>query len=192
MRDAYQYRVTPRRSGYGARALSAVLTAACLGFAGLMLLPALLGYERYVITSGSMTGSYDRGSIVYAKTVPVETLRPGDVITYVPPPAAGPDGLVTHRIFSIERDAAGRPVFRTKGDANATPDPWTFVLDQGEQARVAYSLPYVGYAFAALGDRLLRTLLIGLPALLIGLSVAVKLLRAPAPAGREQAEEGRA
>ena len=60
-----------------------------------MILPGLFGYQRYVITSGSMTGTYDRGSVVFADVVPVSDLRVGDVITYTPPPGSGPDGLVT-------------------------------------------------------------------------------------------------
>ena len=61
----------------------------------------------------------------------------GDVITYRPPPGAGPDGLVTHRIAAITRDERGARVFRTKGDANPAADPWTFTLSGERQARVA-------------------------------------------------------
>jgi signal peptidase I len=99
----------------------------------LVLLPALLGWERYVIVSGSMTGSYDRGSLVLADVVPVDDLKVGDVITYMPP--AG-DHLITHRIAWVGRDQAGSRLFRTKGDANPVADPWTFRLDQPTQARV--------------------------------------------------------
>ena len=63
-----------------------------------MLLPALLGYQRYVITSGSMTGTYDRGSLVYDSVVPTSSLKVGDVITFGPP---GHAGLVTHRIHAM-------------------------------------------------------------------------------------------
>jgi signal peptidase len=170
--DAYEYRswkpVSPaRRLG---TALATTLCVACLALAGLMLLPGLLGYQRYVITSGSMTGSYDRGSIVFDDVVPVADLRVGDVITYTPPEGAGPTGMITHRIASIGSDELGRSVFRTKGDANPTADPWTFTLDQPTQARVSYHVPYVGYLISAFGFRQVRMLVIGLPALLIGLA----------------------
>ena len=88
-----------------------------------LVVPALLGYERYVIVSGSMSGTYDRGSLVFDEVVPVADLRVGDVITYRPPPGAGPTGLVTHRIAAIRRDERGGRVFRTRGDANPTVDP---------------------------------------------------------------------
>jgi signal peptidase len=157
--------------------VATLFCGACLGLAGLMLLPGLLGYERYVITSGSMTGAYDRGSIVFDEVVPVADLRVGDVITYTPPPGSGPSGMITHRIYSIDRDPVGRPLFRTKGDANAAPDPWTFTLDEPTQARVAFQARYVGYLFAALAIRPVRLLVIGLPAILLALGILVSLRR---------------
>lgn len=156
---------------------SLVATAACLLLAAAVLLPALLGVERYAITSGSMAGSYDRGSILYARDVPTESLRVGDVITYSPPGAAGASGLITHRIASIRRDADGSPVFRTKGDANPVADPWQFTLERPTQAKAVFSVPYVGYALAALGVRHVRMLLIGLPALLVAVGILVGLWR---------------
>jgi len=122
-----------------------------------------------------MMGTYDRGSIVYAREVPTASLRVGDVITYRPPPAAGPEGLVTHRIVWIGRDRRGGRAFGTKGDANAVRDQWRFTLTRPSQARAVFHVPYVGYAFAALGVREVRMLLIGLPAVLIALVTLVGL-----------------
>src|SRR4051812_6712279 len=100
------------------RVAAVTLTLIVAALAVLLLLPALLGYERYVITTGSMTGTYDPGSLVYDKVVPVEDLRVGDVITYAPPVGATRAPLVTHRIAGISTDAEGTRYFRTKGDAN--------------------------------------------------------------------------
>lgn len=151
---------------------TAVLSVLMLALAAVMLLPAALGYHRYVIVSGSMSGTYDRGAIVYAKPVPVTALRVGDTITYAPPAGAQTSHrLVTHRIVSIGHDRAGAPVFRTRGDANRHPDPWRFTLDRPTQDRVAFALPYAGYAFAALSVPWVRMLLVGLPALLVALSI---------------------
>ena len=132
----------------------------------LVLLPAVLGWERYAIVSGSMTGSYDRGSLVLAEVVPVEELAVGDVITYLPP--AG-DHLITHRIAWIGRDDAGERLFRTKGDANAVADPWTFRLDRTTQARARIGVPYAGHALTALSRRDVRVGVVALPALVIAL-----------------------
>lgn len=157
------------------KAASLLGLAACFALAACVLLPALLGYQRYVITSGSMTGTYDRGSIVYAEEVPTASLRVGDVITSRPPRPAGASGLVTHRIVWIGRDESGARAFRTKGDANPVPDPWRFTLDRPTQARAAFHVPYLGYALAALAIRPVRMLAIGLPALLIALAVLARL-----------------
>jgi len=148
----------------GAALLAAVVVAM------LVLLPSLFGWQRYAIVSGSMTGTYDRGSLVLDEVVPVGELKVGDVITYMPP--AG-DHLITHRISWIGHDAAGARVFRTKGDANPVADGWTFRLDRETQARVRVGVPYAGYALMALGRRDVRMVLIALPALLIaGMSLA--------------------
>ena len=160
-----------------ARALSALVLAAGLLFGALLVLPAALGWQRYIITSGSMTGTYDRGSLVLDEVVPVSELRVGDVITYRPPAGAGPEGLVTHRIAEITTDEVGRRTFRTKGDANEAADPWTFHLPQGEQARVKLGVPYAGFALAALGRRDLRILIVGVPAALIALMSLAGLWR---------------
>ena len=174
----YHYRWEPRnpRKRLGT-ALATALCAACLGLAGLMLLPGLLGCQRYVITSGSMTGTYDRGSVVFDKVVPVSDLRVGDAITYTPPAGSGPSGRITHRIAWIGSDQLGRQALRTKGDANESADPWTFTLDGATQARVAFHVPYVGYVLSALAIRQVRMVLIGLPALLIAFAVLVGFRR---------------
>jgi len=130
----------------------------------LVLAPAVLGWQRYAIVSGSMTGTYDRGSLVVDDVVPVAQLKVGDAITYRPP--AG-DHLITHRIAWIGRDDQGRRLYRTKGDANPVADPWTFRLDQPTQARVRFGVPYVGFGLAALGRRDVRMIVIALPALVI-------------------------
>jgi signal peptidase len=150
-------------SRVGRLASGAALAVAAIA-ALLVLAPALIGWERYAIVSGSMTGTYDEGSLVLAEVVPVAELRVGDVITYTPP--AG-DHLVTHRISWIGRDDAGHRVFRTKGDANPIADSYTFRLDQATQARVRMGVPYAGHALAALGRRDVRMFVIALPALLI-------------------------
>lgn len=141
-------------------ATAGLLVLTALG--ALMLVPAALGLKRYVIEGGSMGDSVPRGSIAYERAVPVERLRVGDVITYVH------DGArVTHRIVWTGRRRDERRVFGTKGDANATPDPWRFALPGGTQAVVRFHVPLAGYLLAALSIRGVRMLVIGLPALAI-------------------------
>ncbi len=152
-----------------ARVVSTLVVAAGLLFGAILALSALMGWQRYVITSGSMTGAYDRGSLVLDEVVPVAELKTGDVITYRPPAGSGPDGLVTHRIVSVSTGPGDQRVFRTKGDANTAADPWRFTLAKGEQARVKLGIPYVGFAVAALSRRDVRMIVVGVPAALLAL-----------------------
>jgi signal peptidase len=156
-----KWRARVRRAGRFASG-AAIAFAALVAL--LVLAPAVIGWQRYAIVSGSMTGTYDKGSLVLDDVVPVGRLKVGDVITYLPPTG---DHLITHRIAWIGRDQAGARIFRTKGDANPVADPWTFKLDRPEQAHVRLGVPYAGYALTALGRRDVRMALIGFPAALI-------------------------
>ncbi|GAA1166631.1 hypothetical protein GCM10009584_04510 [Ornithinimicrobium humiphilum] len=152
----------------------ATVVLACAAY----LLPHFLGYERYVITGGSMSGSIEKGSVVFEKARPVEELAVGDVITYLPPAGSGATTLVTHRIVEIDTDDAGQLVFRTQGDANADVDPWTFSLVDDTQPVVEHTVPYLGHALIALADRGTRMILIGVPSGAIALLALVELVRA--------------
>ena len=138
------------------------------------LVPPLLGYQRFVVVGGSMEPTIHRGSVIFDEIVPVEDLRPGDVITYVPPGHTTPS---THRVISRELDPEGSWLFRTKGDANAAPDAQPFVLERPVQARVAFAIPYVGHLFMALGTREAQMALLVAPALLIALWMLASVWR---------------
>jgi signal peptidase len=170
------------------KAVSTILPLAAVAAGVLMLVPGLLGYQRYVITSGSMTGTIDRGSLVYDKVVPSASLKVGDIITYTPPPSSGVFEPITHRIIWKGVDRFGHLAFRTKGDFNKVADPWRFVLQRPTQARVAFHIPYVGFALGALSDRHIRMVIIGLPALLIALAVLARLWRDAGEEVRRQRE----
>lgn len=148
--------------------VSALLTVLALAF----MAPTAFGLQRFVVTGSSMDGTIDLGSVAFAEVVPVSELEVGDVITYTPPPGAGVDELVTHRIVSIKGTT-----FRTKGDAVPQRDPWKFQLDGATQPRVKFAVPYVGYLFIALADPATRKLVIGVPAGLITLTSLVQVLR---------------
>jgi signal peptidase len=169
------------------RVTSTLLLAAGVLLGAVLVLPALLGWQRYVIVSGSMTGTYDRGSLVLDQVVPTASLKVGDVITYMPPRGVGPGHLVTHRIHAIATVRGGTRVLRTKGDANAVADPWTFTLPRPTQAKVRLGVPYVGYALAALSVRRVRMLVVGLPAALIAVATLMALWKEPEPVLAEAA-----
>jgi signal peptidase I len=169
------------------RVISVVLFLA-ITVATMLLLPSILGFKRYVIESGSMEPAIKVGSVVYSKPADEGDLYVGDVITYEPPPDSGINRLVTHRLYSIQPGADHRRIFRTKGDANSRPDPWTFHLESGQAAREELTVPYLGYVYLALSVPWVRLLIIVIPAILIIVITLVSLWR---ETGREVEEERR-
>ncbi|WP_374970615.1 signal peptidase I [Terrabacter sp. BE26] len=172
--------IARRLSRWSVNLVVFVVIAACAAW----LLPSLLGYTRYVITGGSMTGTYDKGSIVLEKPVPVSGLKVGDVITYLPPADSGVSNLVTHRILEMKPAAGGGTLFTTKGDANPKPDPWHFTLVSQEQPVVQLGVPHAGWVLIALADRNTRMMVIGGPAVLIALVALGQLVGAARPPKR--------
>lgn len=169
-------RIAPLTARVG-RLLGHLLLALVVVGCGAYLLPSLMGYDRYVITGGSMSGSIEKGSVIFTESRPVAQLELGDVITYLPPADSGVGTLVTHRITEIDRDEAGQLVMRTKGDANDAVDPWTFSLLAADQPVVAGSVPALGYPLIALADRTTRMMVIGIPAGAIALFALIELGR---------------
>ena len=163
-----------RVARWTANLLLLAVTVACAAW----LLPSLFGMQRYVITGGSMSGTFEKGSLAFSREVPASQLKVEDVITYLPPAGAGTTDLVTHRIVRITQDERGRRVFRTQGDANAAVDPWTFRLQQPTQPVVQFTVPYAGHALIALADRETRMLLVGGPAALVALFALGELVMA--------------
>ena len=156
------------------RGLMSVLLLAILAAMAITFVPGLMGYQRYVLVGGSMEPTFHRGSLVFDEIVGVGDLRKGDVITYVPP---GHVQAVTHRIISRKDGRKGGPVFRTQGDNNDFADMRPFQLDRPRQARYAFSVPYLGWLFIALGNPRARFILLAIPALLIALSLLARLWR---------------
>jgi signal peptidase I len=182
----------PRRSmartvrTLGRHGLGIALWLLAISVGLLLVVPALMGFDRYVIVGRSMTGAFDRGSVVFSEDVPIASLEEGDVITYQPPVSTGLTSLVTHRIVEIDRTDQGELVLRTKGDANAAEDPWTFSLPGARQNRVVHAVPHVGTALTFLSAPSNRVLVLGVPAALIALGAVRDLVRAlrrqPSPA----------
>src|SRR5919201_3232059 len=144
-------------------------TAACL-FSGLAAVAVFaylaligLGYKPVVVYSGSMVPTLGVGSLTVDRSVSSRDVRVGDVITFADPYVHG--RLVTHRVIRIFHTKKGL-AYRTKGDANDNRDPWTVRLP-GQVGRVAFSVPYAGYALWYLHTREVRTGLLVIAGLLL-------------------------
>jgi signal peptidase len=132
--------VWPRRllnaGGYLVLALALALLASLLTVTA----TNMLGYNSYVIYSGSMEPAVKVGSLLLTRPVNVEDLQVGDVITYRSP---GNHTMLTHRIVDM-RQEDGEWVFQTKGDASPGPDPQEVIL-HGQATKMAFDIPYLGY-----------------------------------------------
>lgn len=125
-------------------ALLAGVVAAALA---LVVVPKAAGAVPLTVLAGSMSGTFEPGSVVVVRPVPVETLRIGDVVTFQE--RSGDPTLVTHRIVSIALAGDGTRRFVTQGDANGAPDPEP-VLEAQVRGRVWYAVPLAGHVATAL------------------------------------------
>jgi len=159
---------TPHARRAGRRALELVVTVlvvvAVLLFSGLVLGPRTGTYQTTTMLTGSMAPALPEGALLLDVRVPVSELRPGDVVTFEAPVEGRP--VVSHRVLAVESHE-GRPALRTKGDANAAPDPWLAVPDGDSAWVVRAAVPGAGTAVRLLREPVPRAVLVvGLPLLL--------------------------
>jgi signal peptidase len=136
----------------------------------LVLLPTVLGLDRYVVTDRAMDGSIGRGSVVLTRDVPPVDLRVGDVIMFRPPGGSS-DERVTRRIVAIEDDVA-----TTQADSTGTAGSQAVPLTGSAYSRVWLGVPWIGYPFVMDGGWLV---LAGVA--LAGFVLALVAGRRPAP-----------
>jgi len=115
------------------------------------------GYRPVVVYSGSMEPTLGVGSLALVERVPSAQVRLGDVLTFADPNQPG--RLVTHRVVETVERPEGGLAYRTKGDANTHRDPWAIALPE-EAGRLAFDVPYVGYALWYAKTREARTALV--------------------------------
>lgn len=174
---------------------------ATLGAAALV--PVLLGWQSFLVTTGSMEPGVSPGDVVVARPMEAgEQVEAGRVFVFTDPAEGSGGRLLVHRVVS--RDARGDWV--TQGDANASADvapvpresfrararilvPWTGLpvkwWREGEVVRLAGWLLLTGAALAAVlpsrrGPRRRRGLYV---AGLVGLVVLLGLVARTAEAG---------
>ena len=128
--------------GLGATVLLSIVLLAVLG-------GAMLGLQAAVVRSGSMTPTIAQGSVVVSESVPVSSLRPGDVVTR---PAEGAAEPVTHRLVSATRQG-DTYLMQTRGDANESGETWTVPADS-TLPRIRWVVPSIGDGIALLRSHL--------------------------------------
>jgi signal peptidase len=159
---------------------------------GLILgkLVPLTGNRTIIIGGGSMEPAIALGAAVVIAPVQPAELATGDVVSM----QIGPDrATFTHRIVDLVTRADGLWV-RTKGDANAEPDP-TLVPATAILGRVEWSIPAAGFLLAFLSLPVGIVFVLGLAATLMAMAWLLESLESddleevvhadPEPAGGE-------
>ena len=99
------------------------------------------GIQPYVVETGSMSPTFDAGSLCFVnKRANYDDMKEGDIIAF----KLDSKTFVTHRINSITNDG-----FETKGDANSTPDSIT-VKKENFIGKNVFSIPKAGVGIKAM------------------------------------------
>jgi signal peptidase len=153
----------PRFASF-ARGTASLLAGLAVVFVLAYAMLFLLGYRPVAVYSGSMVPTIGVGSLAVDRPVAASEIRKGDIVTFSDPYVPG--RLVTHRILRVFHTSHGT-AYWTKGDANPARDPWAIQLP-AKVGRVAFDVPYVGYALVYARTREVRgaLLLLGCAALL--------------------------
>ena len=138
-----------------------ILTALVCLIAVSMIIVRLMGGGAYAVLSGSMEPEYHTGSLIYVLPADKNRISKGDVITF----AVSEDVTVTHRVVRV---IEGGEEFRTKGDANDSPDAST-VRYENVLGKTGLQVPYIGTVIERIKTP---------PGLYIAIAMAVALLMA--------------
>lgn len=126
--------------------------------------PEIMGYTVFRVTTGSMEPTYPVDTLIIVKRTDPAKIQTGDIISfYSSDPALG-GAVNTHRVVSAEQDE-GQWIYRTKGDANNTVDPYE-VRSDDLLGRVIYHSITLGKM-----SRLTANPLIFVPLILLPLAV---------------------
>lgn len=84
--------------------------------------PSLFGYSLYRVSSGSMTPELEVGDVILVQGCDGNTVKQGDIVTYVATSGSMAGKMVTHRVLEAPYSSNGDTYVVTKGDANPMSD----------------------------------------------------------------------
>lgn len=128
------------------------------------LIPFITGSEKaFIVLSGSMTPLMLPGDIIVVKSVDLNELTVGDILTFRDP-GGKPNTYVTHRIIALKKDK--ELIFKTKGDANNAEDKFNVTASKAV-GQMVFVIPFVGYLPEIIKNKNIFFLMVILPASLI-------------------------
>ena len=123
-------------------ALTALLCASVVVSALAVFGWYLSGGRLMTMTTPSMCPTVCVGSLVAVRPLDGAAVHPGELVAFRPP---GQSATFTHRVVKVEDNGS----FTTKGDAEASPDPWV-IAPSDIVGRVSFTLAGVGWWLRAL------------------------------------------
>lgn len=97
--------------------------------------PSLFGYKNFVILTGSMEPTLNKGDIVIVKRS--TDIKEKDIISF----RIG-NSVVTHRVYEIYKEN-GKEYYITKGDANSDTDSELIAKNKVE-GKYCFKIPFLG------------------------------------------------
>ena len=76
------------------------------------------------VVTGSMEPTISTGSLLLCKETKIEQIEVGDIVCYRTKISEIYGSIVTHRVVDKQKDEAGNIFLETRGDANASSDPY--------------------------------------------------------------------
>lgn len=125
------------------RALATTMLVAVTALlVAVVLVPRLLGWSVFVVTSDSMSPTFGAGAVVVTSPLGPGEPAVDDIVTF-----ADPDGYTTHRIVGSSAESVGgvaEQSFTTKGDANEEADP-VALNPRNVVGKAVFAVPHAGY-----------------------------------------------
>jgi len=108
---------------------------------------SIFGYKMYIVNSDSMAKTdFDAGSLIFVKEVEPQTLKEGDIITFISQDTDSFGETVTHKIRKLTKDSEGQPGFVTYGTTTDSNDE-TIVTYPYVLGKYQFAVPHLGTFF---------------------------------------------
>lgn len=115
--------------------------------------PRVMGYSVMYVRSGSMEPAIKKSDMILVKKVPSNTIKEGDIISFISDNPEILGSINTHRVEKIEKNKSdGSIIFTTKGDANDKADIYP-VQESKLIGKVVEELGFIGKFFKLFQNR---------------------------------------
>jgi signal peptidase I len=133
------------------------------------------------VLSPSMEPTFHPGDLVITRPEPATDIKVGQVVAL--PVPSEPGQRYVHRIISVATKD-GKPLVRTKGDANPAPEPYTLRNDSPTVPVVVTTVPQIGRLSVLLQHTTLRLVVMAVTVVAILLAAWRMLVGPPRNKGR--------